>query len=436
MKEIKELLRKLEPIIGEKAKKLWYLNLLSKDAKTRERDKMILRLLADKKSQIDFLENIRLAPPSPNKLEGEFHIGDVLYPEKEFAKFGLREEEFIKHVLITGMTGSGKTNLSFQILNELARKDKPFIVFDWKTNYSALKQLPGFKDLEVIRIGSVNSDFKFNPLIPPKGTETKYWMAMLVDVIKHAFFVAHGVEYFLRMGIDRLYEKYNIYNGGEYYPTFGNLDNILKSKYVKGREMLWMSSTKRVLASLTFSGMLGDVLDTPYQGNIERLLDKQVIFEMDNLATIEKIFFTEAFLLWLYEYRKQESQRECFKHCLIIEEAHHILSKKKEYSSGSETITETIIRMIREFGEGVIVIDQEPQKISDSIMANTNCKINFTLGNGKDITAIAKAMSLTSEEKRMIDKLKTGHAIVKTKRFDNPIHVRIPHIDIKKNKSR
>ena len=43
---------------------------------------------------------------------------------------------------------------------------------------------------------------------------------MLVDVIKHAFFVAHGVEYFFRKGIDHLYEQFGIYDGKQEYPTF------------------------------------------------------------------------------------------------------------------------------------------------------------------------------------------------------------------------
>jgi len=433
MKEVKELLRKLEPILGRRTKGLWYLNLFSRDVKEDRENLELLRLLADKKAQIRFQEKIRLPPPGKDKLAGDYHMGTVIYPNEEFAEFGLREDEFIKHILIVGMTGTGKTNLAYHILKELVINKKPFLVFDWKRNYRDLKQLPEFKDMKVIKLGSQESNFRFNPLIPPPGVHPKHWMAMLIDVMKHAFFVGHGVEYFFRKGIDYLYKQFGIYDGKKSYPTFIDLEKLLRKEYVKGREILWMTAAKRVLASLTFSGLLGEVLNVRKQNKIEDLLNKKVVIEMDNLANIERIFFIESLLLWIYEYRKQDVAREQFKHCILIEEAHHILSKRKEFTAGEETIVESVIRMIREFGESVIVIDQEPSKLSNSILANTNCKICFTLGNGNDIDTMAKAMSLSNEEKKYIDKLKVGHTIVKLKeRFDVPIHIRFPLVEIKK----
>jgi hypothetical protein len=434
MKEIKDLLRKLNPILKDKTDALWYLNLFSKDAKSVLKNLELTRLIADREGKIDFKEDIRLPPPLNSKLYGEYELGKVIYPDRIYSNFGLREDEFIKHILITGMTGMGKTNLTFQILNQLAIHDKPFLVFDWKKNYRMLKQIPGMKNIRVITLGDKNCNFKFNPLIPPPGIHPKHWMALLVDVIKHAFFVAHGVEYFFRKGINHLYEQYGIYEGKKDYPTFKDLEKLLQKEFVRGREMLWMSSAKRVLASLTFSGLIGETLNVRKNENIESLLNQYVIFEMDNLATIEKIFFVESLLLWIYNYLKIAGKRERFNHALIIEEAHHILSGIKERAFGEETIVESIIRMIREFGECVIAIDQEPSKISKSILANTNCKICFNLGNGNDISVMSNAMNLTNEESRFIDKLKIGHAIIKLKdRFTEPIHLKFPLMPIDKN---
>ncbi|MFX1478241.1 MAG: ATP-binding protein [Promethearchaeota archaeon] len=429
-----ELIRKLEPIMGSKAKALWYINILSKNQDKAFISKRLLQLIADKKAKYDFKQEIRLPPPAKDKLRGKYYIGNVIYPDKFYEFFGLREDEFIKHILITGMTGTGKTNLSLHIINELRKKNKPFLIFDWKNNYRALKQLPGFNKLTVIRPGDKSCNFRFNPLIPPKGIDHKHWMAMLIDVLKHAFFFAHGGEYFFRKGINYLYEQFGIYDGKKEYPTFDDLEKLLQKEFVRGREMLWMSSVKRTLSSLTFVGLLGEVINVRQHSKIESLLNQNVVIELDNLATMEKIFFVESLLLWIYHYRKSQAKRETFKHAIIIEEAHHILSGKKEFELGEETIIETIIRMIREFGESVIIIDQEPTKLSNSILANTNCKICFNLGNAKDIESLAKSMNLKQHEFHFIDKLQTGHAIIKLKgRFTEPIHVKIPLIKIDKS---
>ena len=94
----------------------------------------------------------------------------------------------------------------------------------------------------------------------------------------------------------------------------------------------------------------------------QKALEQPVVLELDGLSDHDKVFFTEALLLWIYEARKRESRREVFKHALLIEEGHHILSSRKERHEGAETIMETLLRQSREFGEAVLVLDQEPER--------------------------------------------------------------------------
>ena len=124
---------------------------------------------------------------------------------------------------------------------------------------------------------------------------------------------------------------------------------------------------------------------------------------------------------------------ETFKHALVIEEAHHILSHLKEKVAGAETIMETNLRQIREFGEALIVIDQEPAKLSDSIKANTYTKIMFNLGNGKDMLEMSSCMALSKEEYEYLNLLEVGHAIVSLKgRVFVPLHVAFPKVTLQK----
>ncbi len=189
----------------------------------------------------------------------------------------------------------------------------------------------------------------------------------------------------------------------------------------------------RVLASLCFRHGLGPVVNAAADWDYKQLLHTGVVLELDTLSDSDKVFFVEAMILWLYEFRKREGKREQFKHALLIEEGHHILSHFKEIAEGAETIMETSLRQIREFGEAVIVIDQEPTKPSNSIKANTYTKIKFNWGNGKDMLEMSNCMALTKEENEYIDLLEVGHAIMTLKgRVQVPLHVSFPKIEVRK----
>lgn len=429
--ELEENLRKLASLSPSDARRAWNFY-ISGEGEERQAAAELLDLLLYRQGK-DFHERILLDPPDARLCTGDYPLGWALYPDrKRYCEFGLREHEWIKHVLICGMTGAGKTNLAFHILRELQRHEKPFIVFDWKRNYRDLLQLQEFKHALVFTVGRDTAQFRFNPLIPPPSVEPGQWLMKLVDVIKHAYFVGEGVEFLLREAIDAVYEQSGIYDGGRETPTFERVRSFVYRKHLQGRMSLWKASALRVLESLCFRHGLGPVVNCE-KGMDAGLLDRPVILELDSLSDVDKVFLTEAMILWLYEFRKNEAKRETFKHALVIEEAHHILSQKKENVEGVETIMETSLRQIREFGEAVIVIDQEPSKLSDSIKANTYCKITFNLGNGKDVEDIARCMSLMPEETAFIDWLPVGQAIVSLKgRVQVPLHVAFPKVSIQK----
>ena len=256
----------------------------------------------------------------------------------------------------------------------------------------------------------------------------------LVDVLKHAYFVGEGVEYLLREAIDDVYEKCGFFGDSPSgIPLFLQVKEYIARKRLHGRMSLWKASALRVLEALCFRHGLGPVVNGLSGWDHQRLLNSTVVLELDALSDSDKVFLTEAIILWLYEYRKLEGGRETFKHALVIEEGHHILSQSKERAAGTETIMETCLRQIREFGEAVIVIDQEPTKLSNSIKANTYCKITFNLGNGKDIREMIACTGMDEEEGSYIDLLEVGQAIVSLKgRIRVPLHVMFPRVDLKK----
>jgi len=151
-REVEEKLRKLAPL-GQARADLSWLFYLSGEGKERQAADELVDILLFQTLNKSYQERIFLDPGPAADCFGEYHLGTVEYPPGHgYCPFGLREQEWIKHVLITGMTGTGKTNLAFQILRELKQKNKPFLVFDWKRNYRDLLQLPEFHDLLVFTV--------------------------------------------------------------------------------------------------------------------------------------------------------------------------------------------------------------------------------------------------------------------------------------------
>ena len=431
---IEEKIRKLASIDPEQGRTAWLLY-LGAEGEERNQVNELLDILLFQELNKNFDKEVFLDPPDKERCEGSYEAGTVLYPPgKPFCRFGLREEEWPRHVLISGATGWGKTNLALVLAESLHAKGKPFLIFDWKRNYRDLAQLEGFRNLDVFTVAGKARPFRFNPLIPPPNVDPGHWLMKLVDVMNHAYFGGQGTEFLLREAITSIYDECGLFGGfPQKTPSLDDVRVKIHKRFVQGRMQLWKASVIRMLESMVFEHGLGQVMHTTGMTSLDGLLDKNVVLELDALSDSDKIFLVEVIILWIYEYRKHQPEREKFTHCIVIEEAHHVLSKQKEQIQGGETIMESCLRQIREFGESVICIDQEPGKLSDSIKANTNCKITFALGHGKDTKEISEALNLSLEERDYLDLLNVGEAMVSLKgRLKSPLHVRFDKSPIQK----
>lgn len=417
MDRIDEKLRLLKPILP--AKQWEYLRLRyssEKDSRKKLEIENMMDLLLAKHIPGLRSDNILLPPSEPDKLNGDYPIGEVMYPDRPFETFGVRENEWIKHCGVFGKTGSGKTTLTVRIIRELVKKDKPFLIFDYKRNYRDLLKHPDFKDKEILifTVGRNNvAPFYFNPKKGPDGVEDYVWIKQLSQIIEKVYLLGPGAN-------DVFMESAGLSSFKEMH------EKVLRQKK-KARELLWWASVKRTLNAINYPG-LGDVVNCNDGLSIPELLNKKVILELDGLSNSDQAFIIGSLLLWIYHYRMREKEREILKHFIIIEEAHHLFLQTRR----EEDIADIIMREIRELGEAMIVIDQHPHKMSVSALGNLATKFALTLSLNQDVSAISNAMLLERDEKRYLSMLTLGKAICRSDRLTKPILLSIPNFPIQK----
>jgi len=429
---VRELCLRLKPIMGEQMERI-FAAYCAADAQGKEQIERYLELAAAKyipqrleRSQSDLL------PPTEKEAAGGYPLGLVQYAGKSLCEFGLREEEWIQHVAVLGRSGAGKTNVGFVLLRELRRKGKPFLVFDWKRNYRDLLSLPEFADIEIYTIGRDVAPLRFNPLIPPAGTNPKTWLKKLNEVIAHSYCLGNGVLFLLQQTVDAVYKEAGVYDGTvQTWPTFKDVLRKARDMDVRGREAGWLSSTLRALSAMCF-GEMDSLLNTNNNRSLTHIVESRVVLELDALTQSDKVFFVQALLLWLHHTRMAQPKRESFKHAVLIEEAHHVLSDERRSLIGGQSVMEIIFREVREFGEALVLLDQHPSKISLPALGNTYCTICMNLKHRTDINAMAQCL-LLDKEKDLLGSLEVGEAVVKLQgRIAGPFVIRVPEFAIHK----
>lgn len=429
---VEEICRKLKPIFGDKISEVYLRYSMAESREEREQIAHILSALYYKNLNELLNRNVLLEPPK--KMEGDYDLGTIIYAKNKLYPFSLREHDWPRHVCISGMSGSGKTNLALNIIQRFIEKDKPFLVFDWKKSFRPLVNADN--ELMVFTIGddSVSNLFKTNINRPPKGVDAKEWINVLCDLLSESFFVSFGVHKILLETLDEAFKEWGIYNGSDNYPTWNHIKWRLEQKLqsIKGREAGWVESALRIATVLTF-GNFGKVCN--YKGedsmNVEDLLSEKVIFELNSLGNIEKKFFCEFILTYIYKLKKaKQNTSKGFEHAIIVDEAHNIFLKDKTHFV-KESVTDMIYREMREYGTSLICLDQHISKISDTVTGNSACHIAFQQQLPQDIWDISELMQL-KDRKQYFSDLPVGSAIVKlSERYTSPFLVEVPFAGIR-----
>lgn len=340
-------------------------------------------------------------------------------------RFYLSQEDLVKHLLAVGQSGSGKTTLFYSLMGEV---EKPFWAFDLKQDY---RHLVSEADLLVLPW----SEFKFNPLKPPKGVPPRRWAQVFSEIFGHATSLLSGSKNYLMKKIIELYILYNLFDRvSPQYPSLHELKLLIqrdKINYVRTAS----DYRDRLLNRLEAMTLVaGTVFDCSQGHPVEELLERDVVFEFDGLSRDVQNFLMEILFAHVYEYRIAQNHRDTgLNHLFFLDEGKRVFSvyKERQDAAGIPEIDELTAKM-REFGEGLVVADQEASKLTDSIKANTFTKLLLSTGDRKQFQSVTDAMNLSDRQREFAQQLGTGEAVVQVGGRD-PIPVKLENHELEKS---
>jgi Helicase HerA, central domain len=423
------LLAKLRPVIGEMADTLWLTALLD-PARQQDMHAVAQALSAEVLGESYIERHILLEPPPRDNVSGEYPLGTVIYADKPVCRLGLREHDFPQHIAVLGRSGAGKTNVGYLLVWNLLRKQKPFLILDWRGNYTHFLHRPEGKNIQLFTLGESES-LSFNPLSPPVNLNQNQKDAYIRDLLSviittylpgYQLLSTRGVEYLFLKAVEYFAEN-------EPKPiTFNDIQSYIQKFHAQPREMDWKVSAQNILLKLT-TGPIGRLMNSDGNVKIDDILDRPVILLLNSLGSeTDRKLFSKILLLWLYYYRLTEDKPNTFKHALIIEEAHHIFIRRHQ---GGQSVCDMLLRQMRELGESLILLDQNPSLMSVPALGNTATTICLNLKHADDLEAAGKAMTLPQDNWTHIGRLPIGQGIVKLPdRWAKPFLVKFPQFPV------
>lgn len=349
------------------------------------------------------------------------------------------------HTLITGSTGTGKSNTVYHILNELRKNKINFLVVEpAKGEYKNIFGNNG--DVSVYSTNEKISELlRINPFKFPDSVHVLEHIDRLIEIFNVCWPMYAAMPAVLKNAVLNAYEScgWDLENsenllGENIYPNFKDvqreLTEVIKgsaySEEVKGN---YVGSLATRIKSLT-NGINGKIF-TDNDLSYTELFDKNVIIDLSRVGSTEtKSLIMGIIVMSLNEYRMEQNlftMNQKMKHITVLEEAHNLLRNSSIMGTGAEEggnlvgksvemITNSIAEM-RTYGEGFIIVDQSPSAIDISAVRNTNTKIIMRLPEEADRNQMGRSAALEEDQIGELAKLHRGTAVIYQNNWLDPV---------------
>jgi hypothetical protein len=348
------------------------------------------------------------------------------------------------HCFITGTTGSGKSNTTYRLLEELIDEKIRFLVIEpAKGEYKTQ-----FGRLENIYVFTTNRQYfemlHLNPFEFPEGIHVAEHLQKLVQVFSACWPLYAAMPAILKEAFERSYtycgwdihHSIHFENGNGVYPTFCTVLKILpeiinSSAYSADSKGDYIGSLVTRVNSLT-NGLVGDIFCSGKSIEDKILFEENTIIDLSRLQSDETVSLIMGVLIMkLNEYRMKQNlwKNSKLRHVTVLEEAHNILKQVSlEQNQETGNIQGASVGMIRKsiaemrtYGEGFIIIDQSPAEVDVAAIRNTNTKFIMKLSDKDDFEMVGRTIGLNEEQILEIGRLPRGVSVTYQTEWEEPV---------------
>lgn len=407
-----------------------------------------------------FVKNaVKFANNAGNKInkENQIALGNIVnlgIPQSN--NYIIDINALVRHSLVAGSTGCGKTTTCKSIINSVVSRGIPVLIVEpakdewvqWAIEQNKLlpddKQItifePGITMFEGTRLGNL----MLNPFQPAaidgatvdiqtrcenvtaminSSLPTGDVLPLILDEAIYSY-LKKNIEDFDEDEIEQL-KSYPLLEG-----VVAEAKKVLERRGYEPRVKEGLVAALETRFNYLTRGKRGKILNNKVSTPYSKLFNSNCVINLSKIASAkDKALIMSILLLSLNEYRtsqynndkefRQRAQNNELMHLTVIEEAHNVLSKPPVSMEGTGNPQQVVADLftlmlseVRSRGEGLMIIDQVPTRLIPDAVKNTNYKICHRLVSIDDCSVMAEALSLRDEQKGMIPTLEPGNAII------------------------
>ena len=340
-------------------------------------------------------------------------LGTVKSAGGSLHEFRLQLEDLRRHLLVLGMTGSGKSTTGVSIVRQVAETGLPLMVFDWHNEYGRAVSGAGGR---VVAPGK--DEFSVNPIEVAPSTDPVEHIAMVSDIFSDIYHFTHPQAYMFRNALQKRMSE----TGPEEVPSIASLVRTIEAYPLRSA---YDNETKvallRRLVPLT-QGQPGKALGGLGTFKVEELLETSVCIELGHLRDVQsRAVFTDVMLKLVYEQKVK--RKSALDHLTIIEEARNVAPARRPEDPPS--VGERMISELRKFGEAMMFVAQFPSHLAPEIVRNSGAKIIHRMSWPDDVKLIGDSLGLSLRQREYVTRLAVGEAIVGLARVQKPVLVQV-----------